>query len=284
MEIERKFLLASEPPGLFKARRSEIRQGYLLSTSRREIRIRARDKEFSLTVKDGSGLVRGETETAIPAAQFEALWPLTEGARVEKARYVLPWNNLKLEVDVYAGSLAPLRVVEIEFINRIQSEAFIKPPFLGLEVTGRGEYSNAQLATMGAPSRSDGQIGCVPFLFKGKELHIVLVRSSSGLKWIVPKGQSENGMTHAEVALMEAAEEGGVIGTIEPSLHSPCVLIDGREIRLYALRVATLLKRWPEDNLRKRTTLPWKDAVANIDDKALAACVEDLARRFLEAF
>lgn len=284
MEIERKFLLASEPPGLFKARRSEIRQGYLLSTSRREVRIRARDKEFFLTVKDGSGLVRGETETAIPAAQFEALWPLTEGARLEKTRYELPWNNLSLEVDIYSGNLAPLRVVEIEFINKAQSEEFIKPSFLGAEVTGRGEYSNAQLASLGLPTRSDGQIGCVPFLFKGKDLHIVLVRSSSGLKWIVPKGQSENGMTHAEVALMEAAEEGGVIGTIEPSLHSPCVLIDGREIRLYALRVATLLKRWPEDNLRKRTTLPWKDAVANIDDKALAACVEDLARRFLEAF
>ena len=284
MEIERKFLLAEEPLGLLKARHTEIRQGYIMSGARREVRVRAKGDQFFLTVKDGSGLVRGETETPISAAQFEALWPLTEGARVEKTRYVIPWNNLKLEVDIYSGALAPLRVVEIEFINRAQSEEFIKPSFLGEEITGRGEYSNAQLASLGLPTRSDGQIGCVPFIFKGKDLHIVLVRSSSGLKWIVPKGQSENGMTHAEVALMEAAEEGGVIGIIEPTLHSPCVRIDGRELRLYALRVATLLKRWPEDNLRKRTVLPWKEAVSHIEDKALASCVEDLARRFLEAF
>ncbi len=284
MEIERKFLLAEEPPGLFKARCYDIRQGYIVVGSKREVRLRARGKEFFLTVKDGSGLVRGENEITIAQAQFDQLWPLTEGTRIEKTRYVLPWNNLALEVDVYAGALAPLRVAEIEFINKAQSEEFIKPPFLGAEITGRGEYSNAQLASLGLPTRSDGQIGCVPFLFKGKELHIVLVRSSSGQRWIVPKGQSENGMTHAEVALMEAAEEGGVIGTIEPSLHSPCVLVDGRELRLYALRVATLVKRWPEDNLRKRTTLPWRDAIANIDDKALATCVEDLTKRFLDAF
>lgn len=284
IEIERKFLLLEEPPGFVNARADAIKQGYLALGTRREIRLRLRGSSCFLTVKDGSGLERGETEVSIPRAEFDRLWPLTKDCRIEKTRYVLPWNNLSIEMDIYEGSLAPLRVAEIEFANLAQSEAFVKPAFLGQEVTGRAEYSNAQLATSGLPTRADGQIGCVPFVLKGKELSVVLVRSSSGQKWIVPKGQSEPGMSSVEVALMEAAEEGGIIGTIEPSVQERCLLADGRELRLYALRAATLLKRWPEDQLRKRVVLPWAEAVSNIDDKGLAACVERLAQRFLAEF
>jgi adenylate cyclase len=281
VEIERKFLLAEDPPGLINARQHVIRQGYLSIGSTREIRLRLKDRECFLTVKDGSGLERGETEISMDRSQFDLLWPLTDGCRIEKVRHVLPWNGFAIEVDIYEGALAPLRVAEVEFANRAQSEKFVKPSFLGLEVTGQTKYSNACLASLGLPSTSGGQIGCVPLVFREKELHVVLVRSSSGQRWIVPKGQNEDSMTSPEVALMEAAEEGGVIGTIDQSSHSACILTDGRELKLYALRVATLLKRWPEDSIRKRIVLPWAEAVASIDDKELAACVEEMARRFL---
>lgn len=281
-EIERKFLLAEEPPGLANARKFAIQQGYLTNGSKREIRIRRRNKDCFFTVKDGAGLNRGETEIPITPAQFDLLWPLTAGRRVEKVRHLIPWTNLTVEVDVYNGALASLRVAEIEFSSEAESETFTKPSFLGPEITGRPEYSNASLASQGLPAPSGGQIGCVPFLKKGKELHILLVRNSSGLRWIVPKGQSEDSMTPPEVALMEAAEEGGAVGTVETSLQGRCTLEDGRDLRLYGLRVSTVLKRWPEDGFRKRTILPWAEAVASIDDKSLAACVNDMARRFLE--
>ncbi|HWL54601.1 MAG TPA: adenylate cyclase [Chthoniobacteraceae bacterium] len=146
MEIERKFLLVGEPPGLFQAPSHHIRQGYLVTTPQREVRLRRRDDDCFLTVKDGSGLERSETEVSLAQAQFDLLWPLTSGRRVEKIRYLLPWEGLTVEVDIYEGDLAPLRVAEVEFGSREQSERFVKPPFFGAEVTGRREYSNAWLA------------------------------------------------------------------------------------------------------------------------------------------
>jgi 8-oxo-dGTP pyrophosphatase MutT (NUDIX family) len=206
---------------------------------------------------------------------------LTAGCRVEKSRYILPWQDLNVEVDIYDGALDSLRVAEIEFATQEDSETFVKPPFLGPEVTGRPEYSNASLAAHGLPGVPSSQIGCVPFVRKGKDLHVVLVRNSSGQRWIVPKGQPENGMTPPEVALMEAVEEGGAVGHIEPSLQSVCQLEDGRSLRLYAMRVSTVLKRWPEAGFRKRSIVPWQEAVALIEDKSLSQTVEELALRFL---
>lgn len=154
MEIERKFLLAAEPQGLFSAPSHRIRQGYLLTTSEREIRVRMKDRGYFLTIKDGSGLERSETELAISRIQFDILWPLTHGRRLQKTRYLVPWDRLTVEVDIYEGDLAPLRIAEVEFESREQSESFIKPPFLGAEVTGRTEYSNASLASVGRAGKS----------------------------------------------------------------------------------------------------------------------------------
>lgn len=150
MEIERKFLLETEPEGLHEAPRYHIRQGYLATTPEREIRLRRRGEDCFLTVKEGAGLERSETEVAITEAQFDLLWPLTSGRRIEKTRYLFPWHDgLTVEIDIYEGNLAPLCIAEVEFESREHSECFIKPPFLGAEVTGRREYGNAHLASAG---------------------------------------------------------------------------------------------------------------------------------------
>lgn len=147
MEIERKFLLEAEPEGLSDAPRHHIQQGYLVTTPEREVRLRRRGDDCFLTVKDGSGLVRSETEVEITQTQFDLLWPLTSGRRIEKTRYLLPWQGVTLEIDLYGGDLAPLRIAEVEFESREQSERFAVPPFFGEEVTGRREYGNAHLAS-----------------------------------------------------------------------------------------------------------------------------------------
>jgi len=283
-EIERKFLLASEPPGLARARRSPIVQGYLARDPQREIRLRRRGSQCFLTVKDGRGHVRGETEMRLSQAQFEALWPLTASARLVKTRHVLKFENHVFEIDLFEGSLAKLRLVEIEFPSREASADFVKPAFLGEEVTGREEYTNAHLAYHGLPDRHDGtiQAGALPFLFQKGRLHLVLVKNSSGNRWIVPKGQLEAHMSRQDVALMEAAEEAGVVGNIEPGQRAQCRLEDGRHLHLYPLRVSTLLKRWPEAATRKRSVLPFAHALARIQDKALAACIRRLSARIEE--
>ena len=105
VEIERKFLVPKLPSGLRRSPATRIEQGYIaIGDDGTEVRVRRRDGDTVLTVKGGSGRSRKEEELGIDAERFARLWPLTEGRRLEKTRYVMPaGDGLDIEVDVYSG-------------------------------------------------------------------------------------------------------------------------------------------------------------------------------------
>ena len=153
MEIERKFVLAAEPPRLGAREHARIEQGYLaLDGNGTEVRVRRKGDARVMTIKSGSGLVRAEEEWPLEPERFDALWPLTEGRRVVKTRYLVPLDGgLTAEVDIYEGALAGLMTAEVEFESERESEAFAPPEWLGREVTGDARYANRTLAVSGAP-------------------------------------------------------------------------------------------------------------------------------------
>ncbi len=153
MEIERKFVLAAAPPGLDAREHARIEQGYLaLDPNGTEVRVRRKGDKRVLTVKSGSGLARGEEEWSLEAERFDALWPLTDGRRIVKTRYLVPLEDgLTAEVDVYEGALSGLMTAEVEFASEPGSEAFEAPEWLGREVTGDARYANRTLAVSGLP-------------------------------------------------------------------------------------------------------------------------------------
>src|SRR3954469_212615 len=105
-EVERKFLVDSPPEGLDAAPRKKIKQGYLAVTEAgTEVRVRKQGKRHVLTVKEGRGGDRGETDGEPSAAQSPCLWPMTKGRRVRKVRYEVPTDGLTIEVDVYRKKL-----------------------------------------------------------------------------------------------------------------------------------------------------------------------------------
>lgn len=152
MEIERKYLLSAPPPAGLLGPGVEIAQGYL-DAGDPEIRIRRFGARFFLTIKSGEGLRRDEYEISIPRATFEKLWPLTEGARVEKTRYTVTDGDDRWEIDAFAGRLAGLYLAEIELTS--ERRAVEPPAFLAIarEVTDDPEYRNRSLATRGLPDR-----------------------------------------------------------------------------------------------------------------------------------
>ena len=155
MEIERKFLV-SEPPPLGDRPGVAIAQGYL-ATGSSEVRLRRRGETPLLTAKQGAGLTRGEWEVELDEAQFEALWPATEGARVQKRRYELAADGgLVIELDLYEGALAGLAVAEVEFPSVEAARAFTVPSWFGMEVTDDEAYKNRRLAVDGLPASARG--------------------------------------------------------------------------------------------------------------------------------
>jgi len=153
VEIERKFVLSAPPPGLDAREHARIEQGYVaVDDNGTEVRVRRRGDKRVMTVKSGSGLVRTEEEWPLEAERFDALWPLTDGRRVVKTRYLVPLDDgLTAEVDVYDGPLDGLVTAEVEFASEHDSEAFAAPDWLGREVTGDARYANRALAVHGLP-------------------------------------------------------------------------------------------------------------------------------------
>jgi adenylate cyclase len=148
VEIERKFLVEHLPDEVGQATSRRIDQGYVALDEGAEVRLRRYGGELWLTVKGSGGLARVEEELQLDPEQFESLWPLTEGRRLEKTRHVLPGG---IELDVYEGTLEGLVVAEVEFASEDESAAFEPPEWFGAEVTEDPRYKNRALAVDGQP-------------------------------------------------------------------------------------------------------------------------------------
>jgi adenylate cyclase len=154
VEVERRWLVQEASPEALAAPAERIDQGYLtVGTDGAETRVRRRGERCVLTVKSGSGMVRQEREVELSVAQFDALWPATEDARVEKVRHVLQSEDGHvIEFDVYDGTLAGLMIAEVEFDDPWGAEAFVAPYWFGREVTAEPAYRNQNLALRGLPA------------------------------------------------------------------------------------------------------------------------------------
>jgi len=153
-EIERKFLISSLPDDLDQYPYRDILQGYVvIAEDGTEVRLRKKDDKFFLTVKSGGGKIRDESETEMTQDQFDAMWGTTEGKRLEKRRYFIPYKDAILELDVYGGDLEGLIVVEVEFSSEELSEQFDLPAWFGEETTEDNRYKNQSLALYGDPRK-----------------------------------------------------------------------------------------------------------------------------------
>lgn len=147
-EIERKFLVRKLPEDLASYPSAQMAQGYLVSTDDGlQVRLRKKREQYSLTYKRGLDNVREEREVALTAEQFATLWPATEGKRLNKTRYEIPFGNRVVEIDIYGGKHEGLVVAEVEFDDEESATNFQPPDWLGADVTGDPRYSNQLLAS-----------------------------------------------------------------------------------------------------------------------------------------
>lgn len=146
-EIERKFLLKRLPSRLTSYRHEEIVQGYLaVARGGVQVRLRKKGRLHSLTYKRSRKGGREEREIRLSRAQFDALWPGTEGRRLSKIRYDIPWRKHLIEVDIYTGRHNGVVVAEVEFPDEDSCREFVPPDWIGRDVTGEARYSNVLMA------------------------------------------------------------------------------------------------------------------------------------------
>ena len=144
VEIERKFLVRDDRWKVL-GQGVLLRQGYLSSHPDRIVRVRIEGDAALLTIKGRSvGATRGEWDYPIPLADAEAfLDSLCERPIIEKYRSRIRFEGMVWEVDEFLGENAGLVVAEIELER--EDQPFVKPDWIGKEVTQDARYFNANL-------------------------------------------------------------------------------------------------------------------------------------------
>jgi 8-oxo-dGTP pyrophosphatase MutT (NUDIX family) len=94
-----------------------------------------------------------------------------------------------------------------------------------------------------------------------------LVVSTTGGKWIFPKGNLIKRLGPAKTAQWEAFEEAGITGDIKDSLYS--CKSKGKTFFFYPLKVRQLFSHWPESNFRTRKWIRPRDGKKYLSRKPL---------------
>jgi len=126
-------------------------------------------------------------------------------------------------------------------------------------------------------ARTHRQAAVIPYRIRNAHIEVALVTTSSGTRWIVPKGSVEVGERPRDAASREALEEGGLRGVIARKRLGRYSYLNGDvpcRVDVYLMRVTDALERWPEDSIRRRRWLRIDDAVA---------CVREELRPFVHA-
>lgn len=146
-EIERKFLVKSEG---WRGRAEGVlfRQGYIARTQDRTVRVRVAGEKGTLTIKyRGEGIARSEFEYRIPLDEAQALLDgLDPREVIEKTRFTFEENGDVWEVDEFMGANEGLVVAEIELES--EEQAFVRPDWLGEEVSKISRYLNVELSKL----------------------------------------------------------------------------------------------------------------------------------------
>jgi adenylate cyclase len=145
LEIEHKFLLADESWRNEVSHSVLYKQGYLSSSPLGSVRVRISDSQAWLNIKSATiGTSRQEFEYEIPLGDAHILLDdLCFKPLIEKTRHFVHRDQHIWEIDEFMGENAGLIVAEIELLEI--GEDFVRPSWLGQEVTADIRYYNNQL-------------------------------------------------------------------------------------------------------------------------------------------
>lgn len=132
------------------------------------------------------------------------------------------------------------------------------------------------------------QTGALPWrLGPKKKFQVLLVTGRRSHRWTIPKGWPMIGKSLAEAAEVEAFEEAGVTGIIDPlplgsfdhtKQNLPSGTLDVR-ILVHPMSVERELPNWPELGQRRRKWFSVKEALQRVDSQELGDLILQSAQR-----
>lgn len=108
---------------------------------------------------------------------------------------------------------------------------------------------------------------------------ICLITTSSGKRWLIPKGKRQAGRDLRETAAREAWEEAGLVGTVKADPLGEYEFVKFgclHRVIVFRMRVHEAKRRWPERGKRRRRWVRPSKAIARIAHAELREIVAGL--------
>jgi len=135
IELERTYL-AKFLPNLKKCKKKEVLDVYIPRTRHPKLRIRKNGEKYEITkkVKTDKDVTKSHEHTVpLTKEEFKELIKL-KGKQVRKIRHYYPYKGRMGEIDVFQDKLKGLVLIDFEFTNSKEKNAFKMPPFCLAEV------------------------------------------------------------------------------------------------------------------------------------------------------
>jgi len=124
------------------------------------------------------------------------------------------------------------------------------------------------------------QSGVIPYRLKRNGTEVLLITSRGRGRWIIPKGVIDPGTAAIDSACKEAYEEAGIRGRASAKAlgnykydkwGGTCT------VTVFALKVSTLLEKWPEDSVRRRRWMSVEEAAQAVEEPALRKLIRGIS-------
>ena len=130
------------------------------------------------------------------------------------------------------------------------------------------------------------QYAVLPWRKVGRRLEILLITSRETRRWVIPKGWPMKGLAPQEAAALEAAEEAGVEGEIDPSAigsYSYLKRVKGDhtlpiQVIVFPLHVRTQAEHWKEKDQRHPRWFGYHEAASRVAEPALKRLIRDFGQ------
>jgi CYTH domain-containing protein len=150
LEVELSYLAALIPPDLENCEHKDLFDMYFpANIEHPKLRIRQKGDSYELTKKTQTNSndagVQHEENIELTADEFAAL-AKSDGRKLVKKRYRMPYKGLVAEIDIFTGPLKGLVVIEFEFKTLEEKSDFVKPDFCLADVTQENFIAGGFLA------------------------------------------------------------------------------------------------------------------------------------------
>jgi 8-oxo-dGTP pyrophosphatase MutT (NUDIX family) len=121
------------------------------------------------------------------------------------------------------------------------------------------------------------QSGVIPYRRAEDGIEILLIKSRSGKRWVIPKGIIEHELSPQESAQKEAYEEAGITGQIIKEMVGKYTYKKWGgtcTVQVYLLEVEKIFEEWPEDFFRTREWISVEEATKRVDEEELKKFIQ----------